>query len=194
MSILIINPIGKTYQISRMKNDIILSSNVSDNREFFTSYKKLFQNEKLSMIYVLRGPGSFTSMRFAILAAKNLSILYECSIKSCAIMDCVAYKYKHYIEKGLQLIIDTGTAKFFVYDFQNKKSTLLKIEDIDFSKPTVTNVEGIIKNAEIFGYRLLVWPDILEYLIMVCESSDIDKDCKPYYSIQPDYLSSEDEI
>lgn len=194
MTILIINSIEKTYKISRMKNDIILSLDVSDNSEFFKSYKKLFQNEKPSMIYVLRGPGSFTSMRFAVLAAKNLSILYDCPVKSCTIMDCVEYKYKEYVEKDLQLIIETGTAKFFMYDFKNQKKHLLKLEEIDFSKPTVTNVEGIIKNAELSDSMLLDWPDILEYLIVVCESSNIDMDCKPYYSIQPDYLKSEDEI
>lgn len=193
MSILIINPIGKTYQVSRAKNDIILSLKIEDNREFFTGYKTLFQNEKPYMIYILRGPGSFTSMRFAILAAKNFSILYNCPIKSCTTMDCIEYKYKKYEEQGLQLVLDTGTAKFFVYDFKNKKSNLLKLEEIDFSKPTVTNIDSIIKN-ESFKDNLLSWPDMLECIITVCELGPVDQDCKPHYSIQPEYLKTEDEI
>lgn len=181
--IMLISTLDKQYSISTYENNQFTSIHGTENALFFSDCKKLLNDQKPTSIYLMKGPGSFTSTRFGILAAKTFSILWKIPIKSTTIMECIKYQYS-----DIQIILSTGTMLFFVYDTKTDTSHLLTLDQINFHQAWTTNT-NIDKNQYYIDF-----PEILYLMQIVCKDKEDDVDPQPYYSIQPQYLKTEKEI
>lgn len=189
--------LGKTYLNTDVKLEIVSGT---DNRFFFADYEKLFQNAKPSQIYVMRGPGSFTNLRFILLAARVLAIMYEISIKSCTLFDMMqAYT----ANADLQIIVGTGT-RLILRHYKNEMQ-LMELSHIDFTQPWTTyldwntNIKLYDSRDYIDLERFITWPDSQDLMFAmyhVCKNKNEYEtdDMQPMYSIHPHYLKTESEV
>lgn len=76
--------------------------------------------DQLEMIAVSKGPGSFTSIRLGISAAKGLAFSYNTPIVSVTSLECLAYSYKK--TKALTVWIEAHGGNIYAQKFENHKA------------------------------------------------------------------------
>lgn len=172
----------------------------TDNSFFFAHYDELFKNTKPVEIYVMRGPGSFTNLRFILLAARVLAIMYGIKFKSCTLFDmiqeCIA-------DDDLQIVVGTGTRLVLRHHKNNMQ--LMELGDLDFTNPWTTYLDWNtnIKLHDSRDYidleRFINWPDnkkLMSAMYRVCQEKNEYEtdDLQPMYSIHPHYLKTESEV
>lgn len=138
-------------------------------KNMHSSIKELLCNTRPDVIHIITGPGSFTSLRIAIITARTLGIVYNTSVKGCSIFDCV---------KG-RIILATGTNLYLMFD---QVESLKEEDDIDFSVPFMSNVCALECKA---GFSPL--PNLINSMHEYFAhngTSNLD----PYYPIKPKFL------
>lgn len=125
------------------------------------------------VIYVLTGPGSFTSVRMSIITTKTLSIAWNKPIKACSLFECVKGKW----------IVPTGTDKWLVRD--KGFDALLNLDQIDLNEPFYSY------DSSLYHYSGFVQsPNIINSMEMYLVDQnfvEIDQ-LEPLYPIKPAYI------
>lgn len=258
MSTLLINALYKNYEIGLKSDDHIETICGSNLSAYLIRDCKTILNGKIpTEINVINGPGSFTSTRLALVISKVLSNIWNCTLKSATVMECVveanslegnvadtleggklgeslggiletgklvgslggnvagslvnslAGNVADTLESGnrcesletgrlggiayneyskANLILDTGTISFFVYNLEHHTHQLLTKNELDFNTPWTSPID-FEKNE----YHLPM-PNLTEMLYKACLKKEVNMDPQPYYNIQPAYLKSEKEV
>lgn len=206
---LLINALYKNYHLKFLYNNQVFErfgNNLSGQMLF--DCKQLLNQAQNSIgqemnstpicpteICILRGPGSFTSTRVSLLAAKTLSLLWNIPLKAVTVMECIATDPAY---NQASIIIETGTQKKMVYHMSTGTHELLKISEIDFSKPWMSSMELLYipgtDSKTIDQTHRIKMPCLTDLLPPACEHTTVSDDPQPYYSVQPIYLKTETEI
>ncbi len=199
-SVLLIASVENGYILGKATDTNMDILTGTDNRFFFTDYQMLFQTEIPCEIYVMRGPGSFTNLRFILLAARVLAIMYDIKFKSCTLFEMIK---ECAVISDLQIVVGTGT-RLILLNY-NDELKLMELSEIDFSKPWTTYLDwnANMKLHDSRDYidleKFLEWPNnttLLHAMYKICKRNDQydTDDLQPMYSIHPHYLKTEHEI
>lgn len=186
MNILLISVTKKGYIIASYNQNYNVIEG-TDNMFFFTDYQKLFPTPP-EQIYVMLGPGSFTNLRYLLLAAQTLSIMLNVPIKTATLYECI---HDYFKTRDINILIDTGTKMVLSHNSDNQSL----IDKDDLILDSLWTTEMTLQENEFFKS----WPDsesLIDSLCRVCLSKTpvhID-DIQPIYSIHPTYLKSVSEI
>ena len=192
--------VSKVYSIEKIEYTLF-----EDNSVFYSEYKKLFKStvDQPSKIYVMRGPGSFTNLRFILTVARSPAILNRIPMKSCTLFEMVEKCPVFNKLTNLQIIVETGTK--LILRYQNNSLKHMQLNEVDFFQPWTTylNWNNNPKIVDAHDYISLThfytWPDLMQLLhsmYKICSTkTDYETDdIQPLYSMHPTYLKTETEI
>lgn len=192
--------IAKVYSVERIEYALF-----QDNSVFYSEYEKIFKedSDKPAKIYVMKGPGSFTNLRFILAAARSIAILNRISVKSCTLFEVIEKCLPFNKMSNVQIVVETGTK--LILRYQNNEMKHMHLNEIDFTQPWTTCIDwnNNSKVADTHDYISITnfypWPDvesIIHCMYRVCSAKteyDTD-DIQPLYAMQPAYLKTETEV
>lgn len=162
--ILCINTVGDMFEL-QFNNVRMIGSDSMSNLVYHI--QQLTKINKPTYIYLLTGPGSFTSIRIGITAALMLSHTWNVPIRACRIIDCIAQR---------PLVFRTGTNLYMVHQ-PDGTIEYLPQDAIDFDA-CMTDIPNTGKPL----------PALLDAMLTYLHDKPDSVTVEPYYSIQPGYL------
>lgn len=122
--------------------EIITTVNEQGNNDFTTKiYEKLegIDLSSLKNVYFVNGPGSYTGLRVAIIAAKSIAIKFNCNLIPVNLLKLL------YLQEGNTIKVDARGKRHFIFDGKNT-NIIASVDVLNILEPVINEIQIIDQN------------------------------------------------